>query len=350
MFRPGLSAARRLLRRSGFTLIELLVVIAIIAILIALLLPAVQQAREAARRTQCKNNLKQIGVALHSYHDTFSQFPISIGWNDYQGNVDHHGAFSDKVFLLPYLDRGSEWAATDMTQADGDGSRPWDSNGWTGSDNIKAHSAKIPVFNCPSQPYLIQGGRANFAYAINIGVQQISPVNTIGSGNRHNGLASFVGVGWAANDNPVTTASVIDGTSQTAAYSEFVIDGDGTPVGQQVHNWVNGNTAAQIRQECLNLTALSGRQNMRGASWAWAFMGVGSGYTHTMAPNDKPCHCRNGCFDWMGDSLMGSGSLHEGGAHTIMADGATRFINENIDHNTWLAIGTRNGNDTPGEF
>jgi prepilin-type N-terminal cleavage/methylation domain-containing protein len=92
--------------RGAFTLIELLVVIAIIAVLIALLLPAVQQAREAARRTQCKNNLKQIGLAMHNYHDTYNLFPISIGWNP---NGSQNGNFSDKVFMLPYLDRVAEY-------------------------------------------------------------------------------------------------------------------------------------------------------------------------------------------------------------------------------------------------
>ncbi|MFN5733207.1 MAG: type II secretion system protein, partial [Planctomyces sp.] len=99
------------MKRSAFTLIELLVVIAIIAILVALLLPAVQQAREAARRTQCKNNLKQIGLAMHNYHDVHNQFPPSIGWNPGPAYAnDIVAAFSDKVFMLPYIERANEFS------------------------------------------------------------------------------------------------------------------------------------------------------------------------------------------------------------------------------------------------
>ena len=92
-------------RQKGFTLIELLVVIAIIAVLIALLLPAVQQAREAARRTQCKNNLKQIGLALHNYHDTFSQFPSGFGVTARNSSGGERWGHSQWVTLLPYVDQ-----------------------------------------------------------------------------------------------------------------------------------------------------------------------------------------------------------------------------------------------------
>ena len=214
-------------RRGAFTLIELLVVIAIIAVLIALLLPAVQQAREAARRTQCKNNLKQIGLAMHNYHDTFGQFPISIGWHP-EGSL--RGVFSDKVFMLPYLDRTPEYQATNFDR------EPWDSNGWFGNSNITAQSKKLPVFNCPTQPYSVGGGRANFTYAINMGTA--GPNGQFGEQN-HNGLASYVG-GNGASDRPVTMGRISDGTSNTGAYSEFLIDGTDTPPGQQVYTWEIG--------------------------------------------------------------------------------------------------------------
>jgi prepilin-type N-terminal cleavage/methylation domain-containing protein len=335
--------------RLGFTLIELLVVIAIIAILIALLLPAVQQAREAARRSQCKNNLKQIGLAMHNYHDMANQFPISIGWHP---DNSQRGNFSDKVFLLPYLDRASEYRLSDGTQ------RPFDAGGWHGSENIQGQSGRLPVFNCPSQPYEQNGGQANFTYSINVGV--VDSTMSSMDADRHNGFSCYVGLNdtttqRAKSSPPVSAASVTDGLSNTAAYSEFVIEhnqADSGPRSHTVHNWASGNTPAQVRADCLakGQGQLGGRYGMRGRAWAWSFTGVGATYSHTMAPNDKPCHSRNGNGDWMGTSLMSASSMHTGGVHVLMGDGAVRFINDSSDYNTWLAIGTRNGGEVPGEF
>ena len=338
-----MSAVHKVLRRTGFTLIELLVVIAIIAVLIALLLPAVQQAREAARRSQCKNNLKQIGLAMHNYHEAQNCFPISIGWNP---AGERQGAFSDKLMIAPYIDRSNEWNTTNFTTF------PYDSLGWFGNSNIAAQSARIPVFNCPSQSYTIAGGQANFTYAINIGIEGNYNGQTRTAGT-HNGLACYVG-GGGNSDSPVTFGSISDGSSNTAAYAEFLIDGTGTPQTQQVHTWVGdiNQPPAFNRTACITTGVgnLSGRQPERGASWAWSFQGVGSAYTHTMAPNDWPCHCANGCNDWLGDSLMSSSSQHTGGVQVLMGDGAVRFISNNVNYNTWLAIGSRNGNETVGAF
>ncbi len=324
-------------RRAAFTLIELLVVIAIIAVLIALLLPAVQQAREAARRTQCKNNLKQIGLAMHNYHDTHGQFPISIGWNPYTN--ERQGAFSDKVFMLPFLDRAPEYQSTNFNDF------PWDSNGWFGNANIKAQSKRLPVFNCPSQPWTTGGGAANFTYAINMGTA--GPNGQNGDGN-HNGMASYCG-GGAPSDRPVKMGSMTDGTSNTGAYSEFLIDGGGTPQSQQVFDWASaGPTDAATRQSCILQNNPGGRPGMRGASWAWSFVGNGSVYSHTMNPNDKACHSFTG--DWEGSTMMSASSAHTGGVHLLLADGAVKFVSTNIDYNTWLGAGSRNGNEKLGDF
>ena len=142
--------------RRGFTLIELLVVIAIIAILIALLLPAVQQAREAARRTQCKNNLKQIGLALHNYHDTHNQFPAScVNPGSYLANaggfvpagmIRNHTGY---LFLLPMLEQSNLYNQINFSLPTG--KADWNGVGGGGEQAVLA-KVKIPAFECPSDP------------------------------------------------------------------------------------------------------------------------------------------------------------------------------------------------------
>ena len=333
---------RSLMRRAGFTLIELLVVIAIIAILVALLLPAVQRAREAARRSSCKNNLKQIGVALHNYHDAHNCFPISMGWHP---NGGQNGNFSDKVYMLPQLERGNEYKLTVMTQ------RPWDSRGWHGNENIAGQSKRIPVFNCPSMPYAASGsgGQANFTYAINNGTNRYNGGGAQGS---HNGIAAYMaGPNAGRCDQVVRMRDVTDGTSSTAAYSEFVIEHDPAangPKSHNVHSWAGGGNPTALRNSCLAQGGLGGRYGMRGASWAWSFVGNGACYTHTMNPNDKPCHSFEG--DWLGSTMMSASSMHDGGVQVCMADGSVQFVNDSINFNIWCHLGTRNGGEVIGEF
>lgn len=345
--------ARHALRRWGFTLVELLVVIAIIGILIALLLPAVQAAREAARRSQCTNNLKQISLGMHNYHDTYNVFPISIGWSPWN-NFD--GAFSDKVALLPYLEQKAIQDATNYNAP------AFDPGGWqqpSANLNRVAHSVKLPVFNCPSQDRELFNGQANFTYAINHGTSHVSHVGgsaVQASGSRSNGVAAFF------RNSPkgplVDFAKITDGTSNTAAYSEFCIQ-DPTlttplPAGDknvryQVYTWANGNNTSEVRQDCLNKTALSGvgngRDNMRGRAWAWGFMGVGAAYNHTMMPNERSCHSYNNAGDWDGNNLMSASSLHPGGVNVAKADGSVDFISETVDNMVWWGLGTRNGRE-----
>ncbi|RLS57849.1 MAG: DUF1559 domain-containing protein [Planctomycetota bacterium] len=341
--------------RSAFTLIELLVVIAIIAVLIALLLPAVQQAREAARRSQCKNNLKQIGLALHNYHDTFNCFPISMSWGriDPGTDWDRRQAFSDKVYMLPYLDQSPLYNQTNWNDF------PW--NPWNTGSNLP-QSSRLPVFNCPSNAFTNgNGSNGEFSYAINVGVINYSKddINVIsGTNARHNGFACYTN--WPGeSDSVVRMAHVSDGTSNTVAYSEFgSVPCDPSSTGRksmQMHTWAEpggANPHRLVRQHCLNNVGHvgdCGRHNGRGSSWASSFIGFGSAYSHNMNPNEKPCFATNQ-GDWRGSTTMSSSSYHTGGVHGLMGDGAVRFLSENIDYNTYASIGTRNGNETVGEF
>jgi prepilin-type N-terminal cleavage/methylation domain-containing protein len=339
-------------KRRAFTLIELLVVIAIIAILVALLLPAVQQAREAARRTSCKNNLKQIGIAMHNYHDVHNQFPPSVGWNPGPGPFtnERQGTFSDKVYMLPMLERANEFGRVRNDQF------PYAH--WYRGDNT-ALSGRLPVFNCPSNANPnMNGPDGNFTYAINNGVQNYSGTGTTrinGWEGRHNGAASYIG--QAGNSNPpVTFASITDGSSNTAAYSEFAIDNfrpePYAPKSFQVKTWAGGNNHRELRQNCLATTASAdnggGRHAMRGAGWAWSFVGQGSVYSHNMNPNETACHSNEG--DWYGSTMMSASSWHTGGVQICLCDGSVKFISENIDFETWARVGVRNDGQVLGEF
>jgi prepilin-type N-terminal cleavage/methylation domain-containing protein len=386
-------------RRRGFTLVELLVVIAIIGILIALLLPAVQMAREAARRSQCNNHLKQIVLAMHNYHDTYKRFPIQVSWSPWN---DFSGSFSDKVALLPYLEmdnlddktvkdpleplpqgaQAHDWAQAlnvDISQLPNFFNHQWtgqayDPGGWNWSGrnpNRRTQSLKIPIFNCPSQPYKLYSGQAQFTYAANHGTAHEPPhgIPRTGAGpatrrmdwGRHNGTTAFMGPRhWLQPSMPVRIASIIDGTSNTAAYSEFVLDtwkdAEKTksnvldwPRGKhQVHSWTGGRNTAQHRVYCINVRIrnghLSWRQEMRGRSWAWSFMGVGSAYNHTMLPNETPCHSYTN--DWEGTNMMSAMSKHPAGVNVARADGSVNFTRDNVDALVWWALGTRDGQDT----
>jgi len=366
---PGGTTMKKMQRVSqkwGFTLVELLVVIAIIGILVALLLPAVQSAREAARRMQCTNNLKQIMLSMHNYHDIYKTFPIDGAWAETGMNGDQRNkAWSHRWRLLPYLERASEHKLSDTSQ------RPYSADGWHGSENLQATGGKLPMFNCPSNAVEQYSGLAQFTYAINMGTSHqpphlaaAGPGPRVGTGSsKQNGFAWYQR--WFptgallsngqnnAKDAAVKIASVRDGTSNTAAYSEFTVQDPSVQnttnpgkreLRSQVYTWVGGNSTEEVRENCLLQTGLSGRYQ-RGLSWAWSFQGTGNTYSHNMMPNEKSCHNYGG-NDWFGHTTMAANSEHPGGVNVAMGDGAVRFVAENISKEAWWAAGTRAGGES----
>ena len=375
--------ARVRTNRRGFTLVELLVVIAIIGILVSLLLPAVQAAREAARKTQCVNNLKQIGLGLQNYHTSAQAFPIEISWGQVtwdpnpcntgaafgqqtpgcwkDGNF--RGAFSDKVMMLPQLDRIPE---ANKTLWNNDAFDPGGWNGGGANPNRLTQSSRLPVFNCPSMPWVNWEGYAQFTYAINHGTTHYCHTCTNVSSNDyykssqqdtwakdpngndqpiqnfHNGMAAYMGPNpheWLRSDPVVNFGKVNDGSSNTAAYSEFVLDTNKDPK-FQIYAWTDGINTALARQFCLNnVPGLSGRQNRRGSGWAWSFMGIGTAYNHTMMPNEKACH--GYADDWGGSNVMSASSKHGNGVNVCMADGSVRWVSQGILPPVWWQMGTR---------
>ena len=320
------------LHRAGFTLIELLVVIAIMAILIALLLPAVQQAREAARRSQCKSHLKQIGIALHNYEETNGTFPPFFIHRT--GNPSRI-ADADKganwlVFLLPFVDQQPLY------------------NQWNfdiPANQNAGRRTELAIYKCPTDP----NSSGNFcSYAGgdwargNYGMNVSPCAHGVGAGTGGNPG------GMSGSNRALRLAEITDGTSNTVAVDE--------------------------------LRAGVNQQDLRGS---WAMPGLGAGtaamFNDASAPNSKEPNSDDmencavaglagnpvqgmGCFDNSSTGQMTARSMHTGGLHLLMADGAVRFVSDNIDftrspmgcgpepRGVWQAIHTRNGSETVGDF
>ncbi|MDC0307637.1 DUF1559 domain-containing protein [Planctomycetaceae bacterium] len=324
--------------RRGFTLIELLVVIAIIAVLVALLLPAVQQAREAARRSTCKNKLKQLGLALHNYHDTHSVFPfagssVSLGGNATADPIKNTSGLS---MLLPFLDQAPLYNNLDFDIASGDRD-----NG-SGSVLVSAAgtndqwvSEKLDIFLCPSDD-------GNPFYTVGDNTYGIS---TTSAANGFQGARSSYGLSiWSAsyNNSWYTQAnnsrrlfginsnskmsSITDGTSNTVAMSESTLDiddGDAIKWGYIAHVGLGVDIAS------------SGSRFIN--DWVCCV------WTN---PPHNPARRQVGR---LGEHQT-PGSLHTGGCHVLMGDGAVRFISENIDNTLRTSLATISGGEVIGEF
>lgn len=287
----------------GFTLIELLVVIAIIAVLVALLLPAVQQAREAARRSQCKNNLKQIGTALHNYHETHSSFPS--GWIGVESTTSQ-----------PFVDGGSGWGWATMILPQLEQVNLFESINTERSILDPMNSAiltePLSVYRCPSdtgeQVWTINDRSSGNPlatistsnYVGCFGTVEIEDCELVAAG------ANCTSNGAFSHNSAVRFRDVTDGTSQT------IIAGE--------------------RTSRLSMSTWLGNVPDGEASYA-RILGVGDhppNYPQAL-PEDFS-------------------SLHAGGAHFIFGDAHVRFISENIDEATYQALCTRNGNESTGEF
>lgn len=310
-------------RRRAFTLIELLVVIAIIAVLIALLLPAVQQAREAARRTQCKNNLKQLGLALHNYHGTFQCFPF--------GQEDTAKSYSAISQLLPYFDQAPVYALINFSLPYSDAS------------NTVPRMTELPGLRCPSDAtnnISGQGGSTNYMMNKGSGIiwQDASGPNT--------GFPPQSGVMFF--QSMVRIGDVLDGSSNTAAISERILaDGNNSivsPIADVFFSPASPTTPDEAVSMCnaVNINDLSTQFPLfMGAPWLHGQ----HTYLHVNGPNTRSC----GFFTVLRASMPPS-SRHVGGVHVTMCDGSVRFVSENVDRTTWRAVGTRNGGEVVSDF
>ena len=363
--------------KQGFTLIELLVVIAIIAILIALLLPAVQQAREAARRTQCKNNFKQVGLALANYHDVYNQYPLGAVCTDLSGtnscgtNFRHaEWGMSWLTALLPYFDQAPAY-------------NQYDTN-LPCADNPEVTSIPLAALKCPSDPYndriVVGNGGATPARG---------PIRDVNSRYSKGNIAGNYGGGYA-NEN--TSRRGVDDSPNWDRSSRHT----GAFWSRGARNDRFGASYADILDGASNSVVigevLTSRDNSNGdcrGCWGLAHGPVFSAYTRTASANvsdngppdfpgmstpnhpatdrqgnrideaDCPTFCGNDvgdpdtrCRDCGGDGRGGNAarSRHVGGVHLGMGDGSVHFISNNIDSGTYRALLTIQGRETIGEF
>jgi prepilin-type N-terminal cleavage/methylation domain-containing protein/prepilin-type processing-associated H-X9-DG protein len=332
---PTLLSGWRRWAARGFTLIELLVVIAIIAILIGLLLPAVQKVREAAARLKCQNNLKQFGIALHAYHDTFNLFPPGGQMGQPGANTgdwgDDRGTWL--TYTLPFMEQDNLFKVI--------------GGGWSNTYNsagvfrsaAPGNTARPPYLRCPSDAWNLEWKITN--YAGSLGPQCLTNNGLPGCNEPHQSYCNGIALGWGyavsadhGNDwassgirgmfnrlgAKMTMASASDGTSNTLMIGEVLPE-------QHDHYW----------------------------DGSWSHFNGGAAHHGTLPPINHNTSERVGCSgsnpsfqNW--NRAWGFKSRHSGGANFVLGDGSVRFVSQSIDHRTYQLLGCRNDGQTPGNY
>jgi prepilin-type N-terminal cleavage/methylation domain-containing protein/prepilin-type processing-associated H-X9-DG protein len=344
-----------MVRRSGFTLIELLVVIAIIAILIGLLLPAVQKVREAANRASCQNNLKQIGLALHQYHNAFGSLPFGKG-PAYPAPAATYARWSVHSQILPYLEQDSLYKLLDFTF-------PPNTPGMAGpvvnfmpaytnpgGQNIQC-TWKVATFLCPSDPAPIPATwpGAN-SYAGCTGTMEMCD-NTENIPSTAD-TSDITRAGVLYFRSAVRLTDIGDGTSSTALFSEHLQGGGQANPKTAMFVIVSQSTLDDTYKTCnsLNPQTATPLSYWQGASWAMGEMCC-TLYNHVGTPNLNTCAGLGFTGGMQNMSMMQTASsAHPGGVNVLFCDGRVRFVVNAIDLATWRALGTRHSGDLAEGF
>jgi len=348
------------LQRRGFTLIELLVVIAIIAVLISLLLPAVQKVREAAARTKCENNLKQIGLALHNYEGAYGKFPPAR--NPFSPPPPL--VYSSLARILPFVEQTSLGQMIDFTTP------PLYFNGTT-PPSAGTYAASISVVNlwlCPSDN--IQGvvpGDVSLAVTPN---GALSPTDhyagtnylcCVGSGSAAAAWGKYANSDGMFGQVAIKMLDVTDGLSNTVAFSESTLGLGGpaepagaTPTlqdaGRQVLTLPGSTVTSDVN--CGYGTSPGAPpgggywSSARGAKWINGHY-ADANYNHFLLPNDPRWDCSNASHN---PGLAAARSLHPGGVNVLLGDGAVRFVTNTVAFDVWQALSTRSGGEVVGSY
>ncbi|MBS0262054.1 MAG: DUF1559 domain-containing protein [Planctomycetes bacterium] len=335
-------------RRRGFTLIELLVVIAIIAVLVSLLLPAVQQAREAARRTQCKNNLKQFGLAVANYEGSYGTFPPGR-IQDAAGNDYHSWA----ALVLPLMDQGNMYNQYNFNLY------------WNDPANAAIVGTSLPFYVCPSTP----GDNRFDPNSVNSPQPAASDYTAVASlSNKYYLALGYSGTVGATNyinfadknqvkvrqgifgkrkddasNAKIKYATISDGASNTV----MVIESAAAPAAYGSQRTVISVGGLTSSNNGADYTVVGGAYAYTGGT-GWADPGRTSGVQGCSADGTKrggtPLRPINGCNDSEGYSF------HIGGINCVFADGSVHFVSENVDAKTWAALVTRGGGEVVGDY
>lgn len=376
----------------GFTLVELLVVIAIIGVLIALLLPAVQAAREAARRMQCSNTLKQFSLALHNYHDTLLAFPagnsrVQCLYTPASGAATNNAwdGYTPLMMLMPYYEQAGTYDLA--TKGPNAGKDPSNGNGdpW---------NALIPILLCPSESNgYATTGRASYVFSTGDWPDKNddnpaagAPCNVRGlfvRGFQTNNVTNSVtsgGVTYSFTGKWHTMGSISDGTSNTIVFSERCVTSNRNTLrgayklSVATDGWNNSNTTAGAGafllqpKGCLDtrdsatkgyVTAGGGIQSADHFGTRWADGRGPSCFSTIMPPNGPSCNAAG--LDYASRMMVAASSYHPGGVNVSLADGAVRFVSDTIDTGSatatpvdagespfgvWGAVGSINGGES----
>lgn len=326
--------------RRAFSLVEVVVVIAVIGVLTSLLLPAVMRARESVRRTQCMNNIRQVGVALQEFESTYQRYPYAAGRGYMRG-------YSPLTELLPYLEQDAVYNAINFTPVDRDsGSIDWSEYE---AQRARFSRVRIDVFLCPSDPYSRGSEFGGTNYRINMGTHATWGCHPVDHGppDPPGGDGFFYGTRARQPSSGGRTGAMRDGLSNTVAFAERLVGTASRAPYPEGNYFVAGPTAGEacwsrddwIRR-CRAITR-DHRPVITTMGHGWLYSDYEStNYNHILAPNSPVPDCGERYH-----GVVTSRSWHRGGVNVSMGDAQARFISEEIDLKVWRALGTRASGD-----